>query len=171
MGLQIYRIFKKEYLDYKQKEPNIIDIIQFYYNSISYRTLITIRLMKYYAEEGKKLRAIYYKNKLLKKYGMEIGLETIIGKHLMIPHPIGIVIGKGCKLGDNCKIYQNVTIGRKNGEYPCIGNDVVIYPGAVVVGSVKIGDNVIVGANAVVLDDLPNNAVAAGIPADIIRIE
>jgi len=171
MGLHIYQIFKKEYRDYKQEEPKLVDIIKFYYNSVSYRTLVTIRLMKHYSQKGNTFLATHYKNKLLIKYGMEIGLDTIIGEHLMIPHPVGIVIGKGCVIGDECKIYQNVTIGRKNGGYPVIGDHVTIYPGSVVIGNIHIGDHVTIGANSVVLMDLPNHAVVAGNPAEIIRIE
>lgn len=169
MGL--YSIFVKEYTDYKQHAPSFLDIVKFYYSSVSYRTLVTIRIMMYYSQKGKALRATHYKNKLVIKYGLEIGLDTKIGNHIMIPHPTGIVIRKGCVIGDECKIYQNVTIGRKNNGYPCIGNNVTIYPGAVVIGGISIGDNVVIGANAVVISDLPDHAVAAGIPAEVLRIE
>ncbi len=169
MGL--YQIFVKEYTDYKQARPNFIDIIKFYYNSVSYRTLVTIRIMKYYSQKGQLVRATFFKNRLVTKYGFEIGLDTAIGNHIMIPHPTGIVIGKGCIIGDECKIYQNVTIGRKNNAYPTIGNNVIIYPGAVVIGGITVGNNVVIGANAVVITDLPDNAVVAGIPAEVIRIE
>lgn len=170
-SMSIYHILVKEYTDYNQHTPSLFDIINFYYNSVSYRTLVTIRIMKYYSERNQNLCATHFKNKLVIKYGFEIGLDTKIGNHIMIPHPTGIVIGKGCIIGDECKIYQNVTIGRKNSGYPTIGHNVTIYPGAIVIGRIKIGNNVIIGANAVVVSDLPDNAVAVGIPAEVLRIE
>lgn len=78
-----------------------------------------------------------------------------------IPHPIGIVIGKDSKIGSNCTIMQNVTIGVKGlGEKisPEIGNNVFIGAGAIVLGAIHIGDNVIIGANTVVLRDVPSNS-------------
>lgn len=167
--MNLNKILHKEYRDYHLKEPNLIEIIIFYYNSATYRALVALRLMLLYGSRGKVVLATYFKNKLSNKYGIHIGIETKIGNHLMLPHPIGIVIGKGCIIGDECKIYQNVTIGRKNGGYPTIGNNVVIYPGAVIVGDIRIGDNVIIGANAVVLHDVPDNVVVAGVPANIIH--
>lgn len=95
----------------------------------------------------------------------------------IFPHLLGIVISKAAKIGNNCIIYQNVTIGARNVEegdfnktenYPVIGNNVTIYSGAVIAGPVKIGDNAVIGANAVVLNDVPNNATVVGIPAKIV---
>ena len=68
---------------------------------------------KYYLK-GNKFLANYYSYKILKKYNCYISPKAEIGKNLSFPHPIGIVIGDGVKIGDNCIIYQNVTIGRKN---------------------------------------------------------
>lgn len=166
----MFDIMKKEYREYKNIEPTYKDMFWFYFNSISFRTLVTLRRMQNYAKKEKNFRALLCRNKLMIKYGFEAGYQTIIGEHLMVPHSNGIVLGRGCIIGDNCKIYQNVTIGRKNNEYPRIGNNVIIYPGAAVLGNINIGNNVVIGANALVISDLPDNAVAAGIPARIIRI-
>ena len=100
-------------------------------------------------------------------------LKMLKEKNTEFPHPIGIVIAEGAKLGQNCVIYQNVTIGGKtrvgkNG-FPTIGDNVIIYAGACIIGDVKIGNNVQIGANAVVTKDIPDNCVVAGIPAKIIK--
>ena len=89
-----------------------------------------------------------------------------------LPHPIGIVIGRppGTKIGENCTIFQNVTIGVRalgGKQGPKVGNDVTIFSGAVISGDVKIGHGASIGANAVVLDDVPEGAFAAGVPARI----
>jgi len=84
------------------------------------------------------------------------------------------VIGSDVIIGSNVRIYQNVTIGRKDFRDLCvprIGNDVVISAGAVVLGDISIGDEVIIGANSVVISDVESGAVVVGIPARAIRKE
>lgn len=85
------------------------------------------------------------------------------------PHPVGIVISKETVIGRNCAIFQNVTIGTWNNKSPTIGNNVKIYANSVIIGGIKIGDNAIIGAGSVVLNDVPANAVVAGNPAKIIK--
>ena len=102
--------------------------------------------------------------------------EIIKRNNILFPHPVGIVISKAARLGENCVIYQNVTIGSRDVEsgnqqsqnYPVIGNNVTIYAGAVIIGPVHIGDCAVIGANAVVLQDVPKNSVAVGVPAKVI---
>lgn len=116
------------------------------------------------------------KYKELKKY-CDIGnLDKLLANNTIFGHPYGIVISSAASIGENCTIFQHVTIGAKNvddGErnpdyYPKIGNNVVIYAGATIIGPVKIGDNVVIGANSVVLHDVPANETVVGNPAKII---
>lgn len=104
--------------------------------------------------------------------GMEIPNRAEIGKGIFIPHAGGIYIHCDVKIGDYCDLSQEVTIGvggrgEKRG-CPQIGDRVYIAPGAKLFGSIKIGNDVAIGANAVVTKDLPDNAVAVGIPAQVI---
>ena len=104
----------------------------------------------------------------------DINAKAKIGKRVTFVHPFGIVIGEDSILGNDVTIYQQVTIGshgKKNcdREYPIIGNKVKIYAGAKILGAIKIGDNVIIGANSVVLKDIPSNTTVAGVPAKIIK--
>lgn len=102
--------------------------------------------------------------------------DELIQKGTIFPHLFGIVIAPAATIGNNCRIYQNVTIGAKDvatghGDpafYPKIGNNVTIYAGAVIIGHIRIGDNAIIGANSVVTKDVPANATAVGIPAKIV---
>lgn len=114
----------------------------------------------YYYLRNNKILCRYYEYKIYKKYHCCISAKASIGKNITIPHPIGIVIGEGAKIGDNVVIYQNVTIGRKNREtpdYPSIGNNVIIYSNSIILGNVRIGDNTTIGCNTIVLKSIENN--------------
>jgi len=92
-----------------------------------------------------------------------------IGPGLFIQHGFATVI-TARKIGRNCWINQQVTIGfTNNTDRPTIGDNVIIYAGAKILGDVKVGDNSIVGANAVVLKDVPENCTVVGVPAYIVR--
>ena len=101
--------------------------------------------------------------------GIEIVHGATIGKGTVFIHGMGIVIGPGAVIGENCRIFHNVTLGSRDGvTYPSIGNDVVLYPGSVVLGGISLGTGCVVGANAVVLFDVEPYAIVAGNPARVI---
>lgn len=104
--------------------------------------------------------------------GIEIHPGAKIGKGLVIDHGMGVVIGETAEVGDNVLIYHGVTLGGtgkdKGKRHPTVGNNVVIGSGAKILGPIKIGDNAKIGANAVVLKEVPEGATAVGIPAKII---
>lgn len=101
--------------------------------------------------------------------GADIPLNTQIAGGLLIPHPNGIVIHPDVKIGPNCLILQQVTIGSvEGGGTPSIGGHVDIGAGAKVLGGLTVGDHAKIGANAVVLIDVPANKVAVGVPARIL---
>jgi serine O-acetyltransferase len=100
--------------------------------------------------------------------GADIPVTCHIGGGLLMPHPNGIVIHPDAVLGVNCLVFQQVTIGQRNGGVPIIGGHVDIGAGAKILGSVTIGNHAIIGANAVVLEDVPENATAVGVPARIV---
>ncbi len=88
---------------------------------------------------------------------------------------MGVVIGETAEVGDNVTLYHGVTLGGtgkdKGKRHPTVGNNVIIGSGAKVLGPINIGDNVKIGANAVVLRHVPANATAVGIPAKVVRYE
>lgn len=100
--------------------------------------------------------------------GIEIFYSSQIGSGLRIIHGVGSVIGARTIIGKNAIIYQNVTLGDKNGGRPQIGDNVRIYSGAKILGAISIGNNTIIGANAVCIEDVPANSIAVGVPARVI---
>lgn len=105
-------------------------------------------------------------------FGCVIPYQTKIGEGTSFGYyGLGIVLHPNAIIGKNCKISQQVTIGGSIGqkEVPRIGDSVVIGAGAKIIGNVIVGDNVIIGANSVVTRDIPNNAVAVGSPAKVIK--
>ena len=107
--------------------------------------------------------------------GIEIHPGAKIGRRLVIDHGMGIVIGETAEIGDDCLLYHGVTLGgtgKDQGKrHPTIGNNVLVSTGAKVLGPFKVGDNARIAANAVVLSEVPDNATAVGIPAQIVRID
>ena len=105
--------------------------------------------------------------------GIEIHPGAEIGKRLMIDHGSGVVIGETCIIGDDCTIYQGVTLGgtgKDTGKrHPTLGNNVMVGAGAKVLGPFKIGDGAKIAAGAVVLKEIPAGATAVGIPAKVVR--
>ena len=105
--------------------------------------------------------------------GIEIHPAALIGKGLFIDHGMGVVIGETAIIGDNVTLYQGVTLGgtgkEKGKRHPTIGNNVVIGTGAKVLGNITVGDNSYLGANAVVIKDVPPNSTVVGVPGRITK--
>lgn len=100
--------------------------------------------------------------------GIELPCEVTVGRNFVIDHFGGIIISGFARFGDNCRVRDGVVVGlsRVGENYaPTIGNNVDIGSGAKLLGPIRIGDNVIIGANAVVLCDVPDNSIAVGVPA------
>ncbi len=102
--------------------------------------------------------------------GIELPCEADVGRNFVIDHFGGIIVSGYAKLGDDCRIRNGVTIGLRRIDEkfaPVLGNNVDVGAGAKLLGPITIGDNVIIGANAVVLCDVPSNSIAVGVPATI----
>jgi len=108
------------------------------------------------------IRALLY-HVLRSSFGIDIHPNADIGPGLVIHHSHSIVIGDGVKVGSRFHVYHSVTIGARNqfdlSRYPIIGNNVTVYTGSVIAGNLNIGDDVVIGANALVLHDVPDGSV------------
>jgi serine O-acetyltransferase len=107
--------------------------------------------------------------------GIDIHPGATIGKGFFIDHGTGVVIGGTAIVGDDCTIYQGVTLGgtslQRTKRHPTLGNNVTVGSGAAILGDITIGDNVKVGANSVVVKDVPANATVVGIPGRVVLID
>jgi len=105
--------------------------------------------------------------------GIEIHPGAVIGNGFFIDHGTGVVIGETAVIGDNVTIFQGVTLGGTGKErgkrHPDIGNNVVVGTGAKILGNILIGDNSYIGANAVVLNDVPPNSTVVGVPGRVTK--
>jgi serine O-acetyltransferase len=105
-------------------------------------------------------------------YGIEIGKDVTLGAGVYFVHPLGIVIGGDARIGDRVRFYGNNTVGTaKDNGYPVIEDDVWIGAGARILGPVQIGARARIGANAVVLADVPPDTAVVGVPARPVRSE
>jgi serine O-acetyltransferase len=108
--------------------------------------------------------------------GIEIHPGAQIGRKFFIDHGMGVVIGETAEVGDNVTLYHGVTLGgttwKKIKRHPTIGNNVVVGTGAKILGPITIGDNTRIGANSVVVSEIPPNSVVVGIPGKVVfRVE
>jgi serine O-acetyltransferase len=127
------------------------------------------------------LRAVFYRPARMMlthytyKFGISIPFETQIGSGFYIGHFGGIVVNEKCVIGKNCNISQGVTLGEASRGSrtgcPVLGDSVYIGPGAKIVGAVRIGDRVAIGANCVVTKDVPDDSVVVGVPGTVISQE
>lgn len=104
--------------------------------------------------------------------GVEIHPAAVIGRRFFIDHAMGVIIGETTVIGDDCTIYQGVTLGGTGKEtgkrHPTLGNNVLVGVGASVLGNITIGDNSKVGGGAVVVSDVPPNSTVVGIPGQVV---
>jgi serine O-acetyltransferase len=105
--------------------------------------------------------------------GIEIHPGAKIGQRVFIDHGMGVVIGETAEVGDDCTLYQGVTLGgtslEKGKRHPTLKNGVIVGGGAKVLGPITIGEHAMIGANAVVVKDVPDGVTVAGVPAKIVR--
>lgn len=156
----------------RERDPAIhSDLEVFLYPSfkvmLSYRRAHKLYRKKHY------FLARLLSQRAARKTGIEIHPGAQIGKGLFIDHGCGVVIGETTVIGDNCTLYQGVTLGGTGKEqgkrHPTLGNNVMVSAGAKVIGSFKIGDNCKIGAGSVVLREVPQGSTVVGVPGRVVR--
>lgn len=160
----------KAYLRLDPATSNVLQLVLF---NASFHGLLFYRISHLFYEW--KLYPLAYIFYYLKRvlFSMDIHPAAEIESGVVIDHGIGVVIGSTASVGSGTLIYHGVTLGAKRvctgKRHPDVGKNVLIGAGAKILGPIRIGDNSLVGANAVVLRDVPPNSLAVGIPAKILR--
>ena len=138
-----------------------------------YKALRSHRRSNWLYRHGLYFLARWVSQRCVRRTGIEIHPAATIGRRFFIDHGTGVVIGETTVIGDDCTIYQGVTLGgtgKDTGKrHPTLGNHVMVGAGAKVLGPITIGNNVRIAAGAVVLTDIPDNCTAVGIPARVVR--
>ena len=171
--LRMIKTIKRDIALIRESDPaarNAVEIL------LTYPTLRAIRAYRlahwFYARKYYTIARIISQH-ARNKTGIEIHPGATIGKGLFIDHGMGVVIGETAIIGDNCLLYQGVTLGGtgkdKGKRHPTLGNNVLVGAGAKVLGPFTVGNNVKIAANAVVLNAIPDDCTAVGVPARIVR--
>lgn len=164
---------KEEIQSIKERDPAARSSLEVFFLYPSFKALRAYRRAHKHYLKGHFFRARAISQRALRKTGIEIHPGATIGKGLFIDHGSGVVIGETTEIGDDCTIYQNVTLGGTGKEtgkrHPTLGNNVMVGAGARVLGPFKVGDNSKIAANAVVLSEVPPNCTAVGVPARIVK--
>lgn len=139
----------------------------------SFHAIIRYRLAHKLYEKKHYFLARWISQRAAHVTGIEIHPGAQIGKGLFIDHGHGVIIGETTVIGDNCTLYQGVTLGgngkEKGKRHPTIGNNVMVSAGAKVLGSFTIGDNVKIGAGSVVINAVPSNSTVVGVPGRVVK--
>ncbi len=162
--------------DYARYQAIRGGVIRRYFYNPSFNWLVWFRVLSYLKQKGglgKLLYGLLYHHYKWKsaRLGIDIMVGTKLGKGFCIGHNSGNVVNASAVIGENCMMLQGVTVGGWKGGAPHIGDNVLLCAGCKVIGGVTIGNNVVVGANAVVVHDVPDNAMVAGVPAKIVSME
>ena len=169
----MYKRLKEEIASVRERDPAARSGLEILltYSGLHAVIIYRIALRLYINNFKTTARALSQLGKFLT--GIEIHPAAKIGKGLFIDHGAGVVIGETAEIGDNCLLYQGATLGGtgkgKGKRHPTLGNNVMVGCGAKVLGPFTVGDNAKIAANAVVLDAVPANATAVGVPARVVR--
>ncbi|MBR2860718.1 MAG: serine O-acetyltransferase [Clostridia bacterium] len=159
---------------YKERDPAATSKWSIFWLYPGVRAVIDHRIAHWFYKHKHFYIARSISQRSRKRTGIEIHPGAQIGKRLVIDHGMGIVIGETTIIGDDCLLYQGVTLGgsgkEKGKRHPTLGNNVLVGAGAKVLGSFKVGDNSRIAANAVVLNEIPDHATAVGAPARVVRL-
>ena len=167
-----WKTVKEEITIIRERDPAIHSNMEVFLYP-SFRVMLSYRRAHRLYEKGHYFWARWISQRAARKSGIEIHPGAQIGKGLFIDHGSGVIIGETTIIGDNCTLYQGVTLGGTGKEqgkrHPTLGNNVMVSAGAKVLGSFKVGDNSKIGAGAVVIKEVPDNATVVGVPGRVVK--
>lgn len=170
----MFQNLKEELDSIIDRDPAARSRFEVFFLYSGFKAVRSYRLAHWFFMRNHKFIARFISQHARHKTGIEIHPGATIGKGLFIDHGMGVVIGETSEIGDNCTLYQGVTLGgtgKDHGKrHPTLGNNVLVGAGAKILGPFRVGDNARVAAGAVVLEEVPPNATAVGVPARIVRL-
>ncbi|NOR55946.1 MAG: serine O-acetyltransferase [Sulfurovum sp.] len=170
-----FKLIREDFGNVKKNDPALHSTFELFFNYPGLWALFFHRIAHWFYSKG--LRFI---PRFISAFGMfftmiDIHPAATIGRRVFIDHGVGVVIGETTVIGNDVVIYQQVTLGgvstSKGKRHPTIGNNVIIGAGAKVLGNIFIGDDAKIGANSVVVKNVPFSATAVGIPARVLQCE
>ncbi|MCB4743437.1 MAG: serine O-acetyltransferase [Sulfurovum sp.] len=171
--MNLFRLIKEDFANVKRNDPALRSTFELFFNYPGLWALLFYRIAHWFYQKG--LRFI---PRLISALGMFLTMVDIhpaakFGRRVFIDHGVGVVIGETTIIGNDVLIYQQVTLGgvstNQGKRHPTIENNVVLGAGAKILGNITIGENSKVGANSVVVKDVPSNSTAIGIPARVLK--
>ena len=157
----------------RDRDPAAQSAFEVWWLYNGYKAMRSHRRANWLYRHGHPLLARWVSQCCVRRTNIEIHPAAQIGRRFFIDHGTGVVIGETTVIGDDCTLYQGVTLGgtgKDQGKrHPTLGNNVMVGAGAKVLGPIHIGNNVRIAAGAVVLSDIPDNCTAVGIPAKVVR--
>ncbi len=172
-ALNLYKNMQAELTSIRERDPAADSNAEVALLYSGYHAVLAYRIAHILHKRGYKVAARLISQTAKFFTGIEIHPGATIGKGLFIDHGTGVVIGETAEIGDNCTLYQGVTLGGTGKDvgkrHPTLGNNVMVGAGAKILGPFKVGDNSKIAANAVVLSEVPSDSTAVGIPARIVK--
>ena len=157
-----------------ERDPAARNRLEVFFLYSGYKAVRSHRRANWFFRHNMKFIARFISQRSRHKTGIEIHPGATIGNGLFIDHGMGVVIGETTEIGENCTLYQGVTLGgtgKDTGKrHPTLGNNVLVGCGARVLGPFKVGDNARIAAGAVVLNEIPPDSTAVGVPAQVVKM-
>lgn len=170
----MFKQMREDIAAIRERDPAAQSNFEVWWLYNGYKALRSHRRANWLLRHGHPLLARWVSQRCVRRTNIEIHPAAVIGKRFFIDHGTGVVIGETTEIGDDCTLYQGVTLGgtgKDQGKrHPTIGNNVLLSTGSKVLGPFKVGDGARIAANAVVLKEVPEDATAVGVPARVVRI-
>lgn len=169
----MFRKMREDIATIRDRDPAAESGFEVWWLYNGYKAIRSHRRANWLHRHGLRLLARWESQRCVRRTNIEIHPAAVIGRRFFIDHGTGVVIGETTEIGDDCTLYQGVTLGgtgKDHGKrHPTLGNHVMVGAGAKVLGPIHIGNNVRIAAGAVVLSDIPDDCTAVGIPARVVR--
>lgn len=171
--MSLFKLMREDALAALRRDPAATSLREVVLFSVGTHAVWSYRLSHWLYERGMRGLALWISKRARIRRGVDIHPAATIGRRFTCDHGIGVVIGSTAIIGDDCLIYQGVTLGMTGGQqqgkrHPTLGSNVMVGANATILGDISVGDGARVGAGAVVVRDVPNDVTVGGVPARIV---